>query len=74
MKQLNLNFIKERRLQLGKTMKEMADTLGYENASTYLKYESGVYSIKAEQLPRLAESLECEISDFFTINVAKTAI
>ena len=55
-------------------MKEMAESLGYENASTYLKYESGVYSIKAEHLPKLAKSLDCEINDFFMKNVAEIAI
>lgn len=65
MKKLNLLFIKKRRLEINKTLQEMADCLGMKNASTYLKYESGLYSFKADQLPALAEALKCKITDFF---------
>lgn len=74
MQVLNLDYIKNRRLELGKTMQEMADNMGMKNASTYLKYENGTYAFKAEQLPALAKSLKCKITDFFKINVAKTEI
>lgn len=74
MQELNLEFIKKRRLELKKTMQEMADYMGMKNASTYLKYENGDYAFKAEQLPKLAKALKCRITDFFTLNVAKTAI
>ncbi|EAE2689122.1 XRE family transcriptional regulator, partial [Listeria monocytogenes] len=36
------------------------------------KYETGEYKIKAEMLPLLAKILKCNISNFFTKNVAKT--
>ncbi|WP_019377708.1 helix-turn-helix transcriptional regulator [Virgibacillus halodenitrificans] len=71
---LNLSYIKERRIQLGITQQEMAERLGFKNSSTYLKYETGSYSFKAEQLPVLAKTLNCKITDFFIKNVAKTAI
>lgn len=74
MKTLDLNFIKKRRIEIGKTLQEMADSLGMKNASTYMKYENGTYSFKADQLPLLAETLKCRITDFFNQNVAKTAI
>lgn len=74
MKKLNLEYIKKRRLELGKSQQEMAEHLGMKNASTYLKYENGTYAFKAEQLPALAEALNCKISDFFIKNVAKTAM
>ena len=74
MQKLNLTFIKERRIQLGITLQEMAEKLGFKNGSTYLKYENGIYAFKAEQLPLLAKSLNCKITDFFNKNVAKTAI
>lgn len=66
MKKLNLIFIKNKRLELDKTLQEMADSLGMKNASTYLKYENGLYSFKADHLPSLAKALNCRITDFFT--------
>jgi len=72
MNSLNLKYIKERRLQLGITQQKMAENMGFKNSSTYLKYEMGTYSFKAEHLPILAKSLNCMIIDFFTQNIAKT--
>lgn len=65
MTQVDLDYIKERRNQLKLSMQNVANQLGFKNASTYLKYENGVYSFKAEQLPSLAKVLSCEIKDFF---------
>lgn len=69
----NLSFIKQRREELKLTHQEMAEKLGYKNGSTYLKYENGTYLFKADALPILARALNCEIKDFFTLNVAKIA-
>lgn len=66
MKDFNLGFIKQRRLTLNKTLQEVAFEVGMKNASTYMKYENGTYSFKAEQLPPLSVSLMCEIEDFFS--------
>lgn len=74
MNTVNLDFIKTKRIQRKISMQKMAELLGFKNASTYLKYENGIYAFKAEQLPKLAEILDCSITDFFTKNVAKTAI
>lgn len=74
MEYLNLQFIKTRRVELEKTLQDMADSLGMKNASTYMKYENGTYSFKADQLPVLAKALKCKITDFFNLSVAKTAI
>lgn len=65
MKKFSLTFIKNRRIKLGMTQQSLAETLGYKRSSTYLKYESGMYSFKAEQLPLLAYELKCDITDFF---------
>lgn len=73
MRYLNLQFIKNRRIELGKSQQELAESLGMKNASTYLKYENGTYLFKAEQLPVLAKSLECKITDFFNCSVSKIA-
>lgn len=74
MQTLNLNFIKQRRQTLNLSLQEMAEKMGFKNASTYLKYENGTYSFKADQLPLLSKTLQCRITDFFKQNVAKTAI
>jgi len=74
MRTLNLDFIKQRRLMLNISLQEMAEKLGFKNASTYLKYENGTYSFKADQLPYLARILKCNIQDFFGQKIAKTAI
>jgi transcriptional regulator with XRE-family HTH domain len=74
MQTINLIFIKERRIDLEITMQDMADKLGFKNASTYLKYENGAYSFKADHLPLLSKILNCNIDDFFKQKVAKTAI
>lgn len=73
MNYVNLQFIKNRRIELGKSQQELAESLGLKNASTYLKYENGTYLFRAEQLPVLAKSLECKITDFFIQDVAKIA-
>lgn len=74
MKQLNLNYVKARRIELGLSLQEVANELGFKNASTYLKYENGDYLFKAEILPSLATILKCKIENFFTIQIAKTEI
>ena len=65
---LNLDFIRRRRLEKKLTLQEMAELMGFKNASTYMKYEKGDYSFKAEQLPALANVLGCEIDNIFFEN------
>lgn len=74
MEQLNLDYIKARRIELGLSLQEAANQLGFKNASTYLKYENGDYLFKAEVLPTLAATLECKIGNFFTKQISKTEI
>ena len=64
-KLINLKFIKTRRSELGISQQEMAEKLGFKNASTYFKYETGVYSFKAEMIPVLATELKCDMKNFF---------
>lgn len=73
MQTFNLEYIKNRRLELGLSLQETAEAMGMKNASTYMKYENGAYSFKAEQLPLLAAVLKCEIENFFGIKIAKIA-
>jgi len=72
--QLDLDFIKKKRIKLGLSLQEMANRMGFKNGSTYLKYEQGSYSFKADHLPTLSLELDCNIADFFTQNVAKIEI
>lgn len=74
MKKLNLNLIRKKRKDSQMTLQEMAEIMGLKNASTYMKYEKGDYSFKAEHLPVLAKVLNCEIQDlFFENRLAKLA-
>lgn len=56
------------------TLQEAAIAMEMKNASTYMKYENGTYSFKAEQLPLLAKVLKCSTENFFRKIIAKTAI
>ncbi len=47
------------------SMQDVANTLGFKTASTYYKYECGIYKFKAEMLPVLAKTLNCDIKNFF---------
>jgi transcriptional regulator with XRE-family HTH domain len=62
---VNLEFIARRRLETGITLQDMAESLGFKNASTYLKYEKGEYDFKANHLPVLVRKLKCELHDLF---------
>ncbi|MDX9816378.1 MAG: helix-turn-helix transcriptional regulator [Smithellaceae bacterium] len=74
MKKLNLNLICKKRKDKQITLQEMAEMMGLKNASTYMKYEKGEYSFRAEHLPVLAKTLNCEIQDlFFEDRLAKLA-
>lgn len=65
MKGVNLEFISKRRLELNITLQDMAQALGFKNASTYMKYERGEYAFKANHLPVLARMLQCHAEDLF---------
>lgn len=65
MYKLNLEFIRERRLKLNLNLQEMADYMGFKHASTYMKYEKGIYSFKASHVPLLAIQLKTSIEDLF---------
>ncbi|HEL3284289.1 TPA: helix-turn-helix transcriptional regulator, partial [Clostridioides difficile] len=58
--------IRERRNTLNLSLQNVAVELGFKNASTYFKYETGQYSIRADMLPKLSKILDCDIENFFT--------
>lgn len=71
---LNLKLIRQKRKDKHITLQEMAEVMGLKNASTYMKYEKGEYSFRAEHLPLLAKTFGCTIQDlFFENSLAKTA-
>ncbi|AUA23354.1 helix-turn-helix domain-containing protein [Clostridioides difficile] len=66
MKKIDHDFIKKRRNTLNLSLQNVAKELGFKNASTYFKYETGQYSIRADMLPKLSKILDCDIENFFT--------
>lgn len=62
---LRLDYIRKRRIEAGLSLQYVGKQLGFKNASTYFKYETGKYAFKAEMLPTLAKVLNCKIEDFF---------
>ena len=69
--EFNLSYIAKRRKELRLTIYDMAQALGFGNASVYWKYEQGVYKFNAELLPKLAEILRCRIECFYTTELSK---
>ncbi|HAU4950656.1 TPA: helix-turn-helix transcriptional regulator, partial [Clostridioides difficile] len=65
-KKIDHDFIKKRRNTLNLSLQNVAKELGFKNASTYFKYETGQYSIRADMLPKLSKILDCDIENFFT--------
>lgn len=65
MKKFSLDEIKKRRQELNLTTSDVANLLGFKNASVYWKYENGQYKFNAEILPLLAKVLKCEPEHFF---------
>ena len=68
---LNLDFVKKRREELRLSPTYMAEALGFANASTYWKYESGNYRLRADMLAKLADILKCEPQNFFVADSSK---
>ena len=73
MTKFNSEVISRKRLEKNLSLQFMAEKLGFKNASTYMHYEKGAYFFRAEQLPKLAEVLDCEVVDFFEEFVAENA-
>jgi transcriptional regulator with XRE-family HTH domain len=74
MKQVNLALIKRRRKEMRITLKEMAEMLGFKDASTYYRYEQGKYKFDATHIPVVAKALKLKITEiFFDDSIAKLA-
>ena len=72
--EINLALIKKRRKEMRITLLEMAETLGYLDASSYYRYESGKYRFDASQLPIVCDKLKLKMNEiFFTPTIAEIA-
>lgn len=69
---INLEMIVSRQSKLGISDDEMAKMLGFSDRSTWYKYKTGAYAIKAEMLPLLSKKLNVTYADFFTQSSSKT--
>lgn len=71
---VDLAKIKRRRKEMRINQQEMAETLGFKNASTYCKYENGVYKFDADHLPIVANKLKFKLGEiFFENRISKIA-
>lgn len=74
MNEINLELIKQRRKEMRLTLKEMAEALGFKDASTYWKYENGVYKFNADQIPVVCMTLKLRVNEvFFDQRISKIA-
>lgn len=71
---LNLEFIKERRLELGLNQDEVATALGMSGKANYSRYENGLYTFDSNHVPLLAKVLKVSIDDLYTKKVSKIEI
>lgn len=74
MQTVNLALIKQRRKEMRISLQEMAETLGWRNASNYYKYEKGEYEFDATHIPVVAKKLKLKMNEiFFDQSFAKLA-
>lgn len=63
--ELNLKFIKKRRIFLGYTQQEMAETIGLATNEKYSRRENGQYKFKVNELPDLAKKLKVPLAKLY---------
>ena len=62
---INLDIIRNKRIEKGISLEKMAKLLSLANGSVYYKRENGDYKFRPEELPILARTLECDLLIFF---------
>lgn len=65
MNKVNLNYIKSERKAKKISLQEMADLLGFKNASNYYKYETGEYEFSANHIYAISKSWKKSLKNFF---------
>lgn len=68
---IDLNLINVQQSNMNISDEEMAKMLGFSDRSTWYKYRTGAYAIKAEMLPKLSKKLHINYEDFFVKSVLK---
>lgn len=68
---VNLQLIKDTRLEKGLSLQEMADSLGFNDKVKYYRRETGEYKFHPEELPLVAKTLEIPIEKIFERKVSK---
>ncbi|MBW0437234.1 helix-turn-helix domain-containing protein [Lactobacillus crispatus] len=64
-KQINLSLIKKKRLELGFSNEDMANSLGLASPDKYFRREHGTYKFQAAELPALSKKLEIPLEKIF---------
>lgn len=68
---INIQLIKQKRLEHKYTLQEMSEALGLANRSLYLKRENGYQKFKANELPLLSKKLGIPLNDFLSQTLRK---
>lgn len=64
-KQINLALIQKKRLELGFSNEDMANSLGLASPDKYFRREHGTYKFQAAELPALSKKLEIPLEKIF---------
>jgi transcriptional regulator with XRE-family HTH domain len=64
MDQISAEFLRSRRLELGKSVEQVAAEVG-RSVNAVFTWESGRYVPATDSLPSLARSLECDLADLY---------
>lgn len=68
---INLDLIKQKRLEKGYSNSDMARMLKLRDKVAYYRRENGDYKFQATELPFLSKALDIPLANFFTFNVSK---
>ncbi len=74
MYKVNLQLIKDSRLEKGYSLQEMADLMGFNDKAKYFRRETGEYNFKPEEIPQAAKILGIPLKNFFIKKVSKIEI
>ena len=64
-KKINLALIQKKRLELGFSNEDMANSLGLASPDKYFRREHGTYKFQAAELPALSKKLEIPLEKIF---------
>ena len=70
--QINIQLIKNKRLEKGYTLLQMANSLGLKGKTDYFRRESGETKFKSEELPIVCEVLDIDLKKIFVKTFLKS--